>query len=291
MSNPLPQPTEDKLKLLVANGADCIDIAQSLIDKWKMPFIINKLPSGDYELRSAFTDGELWLQRFITVDPKTIEMKEDAIKMAATQDEVLIFGETGTGKEILAKSMIGSRSGQIKAVNCAGFPRELIESELFGSLKGSYTGSTSDNDGLILSASNGIMFFDEIGELPMDLQAKLLRVLQEKAVRKVGGKKEEKVNCKFVFATNRNLWEMVKAGLFRIDLYARLSTLELEIAPLRDRMCDIIPIIKSFPNSQPFLDKYGDDLVKGLFDLSMNVRSLQKLVTRFNVLGRLVIKK
>lgn len=280
LTNPVP-PSVDKLKLLAANP-DTVDIALDLIAKHKMPYIV----VGN-ELRSAYSQGELYLQKFITVDPDTLSLKQDAMLMAKTSYEVLVTGPTGTGKEILSKSMIADKKGQIKIVNCAGMPSELIESELFGHVRGSFTGATDTRDGLITLASEGVMFMDEIGELPLEQQPKLLRCLQDRTLRKVGGKTEEKVNCKFVFATNRNLRSMVQSGSFREDLYARISTLELDIKPLKERMCDVIPITESLEGGKKFLEKYGEELSKGILDISLNVRSIQQYVIRYNVLGRL----
>lgn len=278
-------PDEKRLRDLVLGGPDTADIAQQLIDKWKLPYVII-----NNELRSAFTQGELFLQQFITVDPQTIQMKEDAVKMAKSPYEVLISGETGTGKELIAKSMIGDRKGSIKSVNCAGFPRELIESELFGYVKGAFTGADSQGrDGLMMAATGGVMFMDEIGELPIDVQAKLLRAIQDKTIRKVGGKVEESIDCKFVCATNRNLKKMVEDGQFRKDLYARISTLELSIKSLAERKCDVVPIIESLPGGKVFLEKFKDELA--LFDLSLNVRSLQQHIIRYSVLGRVTVER
>jgi transcriptional regulator with PAS, ATPase and Fis domain len=228
----------------------------------------------------------LHLKEFITIEDETLRMKEDARKIAKSEHEVLITGETGTGKELIAKSMIGERIGAIKAVNCAGFPSELIESELFGHIRGSFTGANTEKEGLLSAAKDGIMFLDEVGELPMHVQAKLLRALQDKSIRKVGSNVEEKITCKFVCATHRNLKKMVESKEFRQDLYARISTLELHIKPLRDRKCDIVPITESLKGGKDFLLKHQDELP--LLDLSLNVRSLQQHVIRFAVLGRLV---
>lgn len=284
-------PSEQRLKLLVTNGGDCIEIAQRLIDQHKLPYIIEKDEQGILQLRSSYTQGELYLRQFITTDPDTLQMKEDVVRMAKTPYEVLITGETGTGKELIAKAMIGERKGAIKCVNCAGLPRELIESELFGYVQGAFTGATKTTDGLMTLASNGVMFMDEVSELPMDMQAKLLRAIQDKKIRKVGGKVEEDITCKFVCATNRDLGEMVKEGKFRKDLYARISTLELFIKSLVERRCDVIPITESLAGGKEFLEKYREDLMNGLFDLSLNVRSIQQYVIRYSVLGRVVNRK
>lgn len=282
-------PSEDRLKLMLANGPDLVDVVQGLIDKFKLPYTIEFGVGNLPFLRDTLSAGDLWLKKFVTVHPDTVQMKEYARLMAKSPYDVLITGETGTGKELIANSMIADRKGPTRSVNCAGFPESLIESELFGHEKGSFTGADTRKVGLMQSATDGILFLDEIGELPMSVQAKLLRALQEKKVRKVGSNVEEVINCKFVCATHRNLKDMVKQGLFRMDLYARISTLELDILPLRERMVDVIPIAESIKDSKKFLEVHSANLMNGLLDLSLNVRSIQQHIIRFNVLGRVLL--
>lgn len=259
---------------------------EGLLEKHQLPYRTSQEPDGSWILNDRFTRGDLHLQKFITIEDTTIVMKKRASKCAQSDYEVLITGETGTGKEIIAKSMIGARQGEIKALNCAGFPEQLMESELFGYVRGAFTGADSTRDGLMISANGGVLFMDEIGEMPMHLQAKLLRALQEKTVRKVGGKQEEPITCKFVFATHKDLKKMVMDGEFRRDLYARISTLELDIKSLTpSRMSDVVPITKSLSNGEKFLEKYEKELKDGTLDLSLNVRSLQQHVIRFSIFG------
>jgi transcriptional regulator with PAS, ATPase and Fis domain len=291
MSLPIKAPpTRQKLEMLLMNHEETfITKVQSDIEEHNLPYYVEDTHNPDttkrFVLRNKFTRGETYLNSFITRDLKMIEVKYHATKFMATEHPVLISGPTGTGKEILAKSMIGTRQGEVKAVNCAGLPSELIESELFGHVQGAFTGADRLKQGLIKEADNGVMFLDEIGDMPLMAQAKLLRVLQEKVIRKVGGNKDETVNCKFVFATNCDLKEMVKKGTFREDLYARISILELFTTPLVDRMDDVIPIVKSMQGGEAFLAKYQTKLLQGVLDLSCNVRSLEKYVIQFNVLG------
>lgn len=277
------------LNLMLLQGPEMYDAIKLFIVKNKLPCELSIDEQGNGSIKQLLCDGDLFLNRFITVDSKTIEMKQDARKIAKTQHEVLIIGETGTGKEIIAKSMIADRKGPIKSVNCAGFPEQLFESELFGHVKGSFTGADNTKQGLMQAAENGVLFLDEIGEMPLHLQAKLLRAIQDKRVRKVGSNEEIEINCKFVCATNRDLTEMVKAGLFRRDLYARISTLELFIEPLRERQCDIEPITLSLNGGKPFWEKYSNELKSGQLDISNNVRSIQQHVTRYSVLGRVIL--
>jgi len=289
MSDIKPQdrpPSKEKLILLLANGGEFVELVESLIKKFDMPHFI-EVKDSVYTLRDRYSRGDLHLQKFITKDPDTLEMKRRASLVSVTPYEVLIEGETGTGKEIVAKSQIAAREGEIKALNCAGFPETLIESELFGYVRGAFTGADSSREGLIHSARDGVLFLDEIGEMPLVMQAKLLRVLQEKVLRRVGGTKDEEVNCKFVFATHRDLKKMVKEHTFRKDLYARISTLCLHIKPLQKRMCDVEPIVLSLDGGKEFWQQYEEQVVNGELDLELNVRSLQQYVTRFKVFGRL----
>lgn len=281
-------PSEDKLRLLIANGAE--DVALQLIQTFKLPYIIT-----NGELRDSVVGAELWLSKFITEDADTIEMKSDAMKLAKCSDEVLISGETGTGKEIIARAMIGDRQEQSKdarfiAVNCAGLPETLIESELFGYVKGAFTGADNGREGLMAKAKDGVLFLDEIAELPLSMQGKLLRALQDKVVRKVGGSNEDVIACKFVAATNKNIRKMVNEGLFRQDLYARISTFELSIKPLRERDNDVTPILKSLAGGEKFLAALSAANISVLkLDTSLNVRSLQQYVKRYNVLGKIIL--
>jgi transcriptional regulator with PAS, ATPase and Fis domain len=176
-------------------------------------------------------------------------------------------------------------------------PENLIEAELFGHTKGAFTGAETLKKGLIRAAEDGVMFLDEIGDLPQMLQAKLLNVLQpidgKRFVRSVGDSKEDEVTCRFVCATHRNLKDMMEKGLFREDLYARISTFELHIKPLKERRGDIIPILRAIGESlkiaktNEFIEKYRSEFVNddGI-DLSLNVRSLERSLKRYSVLGR-----
>ncbi len=283
-------PTEAHLRFILSQAKDnpmMAEICQKKIDQHFLPCRIEKLADGSFDLKNIFSQGEEYLNRFITANPAMLSMKERAKKMALTDYPVLITGETGTGKEIIAKSMIGARTGLIQCVNCAGLPDDLVESEMFGHVKGAFTGAFADKVGLMESARDGVCYLDEIGDLPMKSQAALLRALQEMKVRPVGSNKAVSINCKFVFATNKDIKSMTKGfpPSFRLDLYARISTLELHLTPLTERTGDCIEIVKSMQGGEKFLAKYQDKLMTGGFDLGLNVRSLEQYVIRNNVLG------
>ncbi|HEX4343288.1 MAG TPA: sigma-54 dependent transcriptional regulator [Verrucomicrobiae bacterium] len=170
-------------------------------------------------------------------------------RVAPSDVSVLITGESGTGKEVIADLIhaLSPRSkNRIIKINCAALPRELIESELFGSVKGAYTGAHADRDGLFRQAEGGTLFLDEISEMPIDTQSKLLRVLQDQEVRPVGGKVSYKTNCRIVAATNRKTEEAIKDGKMREDLFYRISAISVYLPPLRERRDDIIPLANSF---------------------------------------------
>jgi len=211
---------------------------------------------------------------------------------ALTDLPVLITGETGTGKELVAlaiHSMDSKRSHRpFVSVNCAALTEQLAESELFGHQRGSFTGADRDRSGLFRTAEGGVLFLDEVGELSWTMQAKLLRVLQTNRVRSVGADRETGINVRVVSATNRPLEQMIREGSFRVDLFHRLNVLSLQIAPLRQRPEDIAPLIQHFvqrlasvwPAGNPPV--FSRDFVEALkrSELPGNVRQLENLVRR-----------
>ncbi|HEY5043920.1 MAG TPA: sigma-54 dependent transcriptional regulator, partial [Verrucomicrobiae bacterium] len=170
-------------------------------------------------------------------------------RVAPSDVTLLITGESGSGKEVIA-DLIHSLSSRAKnrviKVNCAALPRELIESELFGSKKGSFTGSNSDRQGLFRQAEGGTLFLDEISEMPIDTQSKLLRVLQDQEVRPVGDTVSYKTNCRIIAATNRKPEDAIKDGKLREDLFYRISAISVYLPPLRERRDDIMPLANAF---------------------------------------------
>ncbi len=213
-------------------------------------------------------------------------------RIAPTEWAALIHGETGTGKELVARliHLMGSRKdGPFVEVNCAAIPENLFESELFGHEKGSFTGAVSQRRGRFELASGGTLFLDEVGELPLHLQAKLLRTLQEKKVNRVGSEKEIAVDARVLTATNKDLKEMVSEGTFREDLYFRLNVLELKVPPLRERRDDIVELTEFFLekytiNPMSFAPDAMAQLVK--YSFPGNVRELEHLIQRLVTLVR-----
>jgi DNA-binding NtrC family response regulator len=211
-------------------------------------------------------------------------------RVAKSEVTVLITGESGSGKEVIADllhAMSRRSKGRIIKINCAALPRELIESELFGSVKGAFTGAHADRDGLFRLAEDGTLFLDEISEMPIDTQSKLLRVLQDQEVRPVGGKTTYKTNCRLIAATNRKPEDAIKDGKMREDLYYRISAISVHLPPLRERREDIMPLCNAFlkrfaAQANRPLSGFSPAAIERLtgFDWPGNVRQLQNEVQR-----------
>jgi DNA-binding NtrC family response regulator len=211
-------------------------------------------------------------------------------RVAPSDVSILITGESGTGKEVIADlihNLSPHSKGPLIKINCAALPRELIESELFGSVKGAFTGATADREGLFRQAEGGTLLLDELSEMPIDTQSKLLRVLQEREVRPVGGRTSYKTNCRIIAATNRPTDEAIKAGKLREDLFYRISAISVHLPPLRDRREDIVPLATAFlkrfdaqagRNISGFSDTASEAL--RAFDWPGNVRQLQNEIQR-----------
>ena len=211
-------------------------------------------------------------------------------RVAPSDVSILITGESGTGKEVIADLIHTSSTraaGPLIKINCAALPRELIESELFGSVKGAFTGAHSDREGLFRQAESGTLLLDELSEMPIDTQSKLLRVLQEKEVRPVGGRTSYKTDCRILAATNRKPEDAIRDGKLREDLYYRISAVSVHLPPLRERREDILPLANAFLkrfSSQANRDITGFSPEAAerlrLFDWPGNVRQLQNEVQR-----------
>ena len=224
-----------------------------------------------------------------------IEIKNLIEKVAETEAKVLINGPNGSGKELVAKSIhVCSKRAEspLIEVNCAAIPSELIESELFGHVKGSFTGAIKDKIGKFEAANNGTIFLDEIGDMSLSAQAKVLRVLQDNCIQKVGGGKDIKINVRVVAATNKDLKKEIESGKFREDLYHRLAVIIINVPPLNSRRDDIPLLINHFSKSlsdfqgleQKKFSKKALDILKK-YDWSGNVRELRNIVERLTILG------
>jgi DNA-binding NtrC family response regulator len=216
-------------------------------------------------------------------------------RVAPTSSTLLLYGETGTGKELIARAIHqrSGRTGRFVAVNCGAIPSELLDSELFGHVRGAFTGANTSRDGLFVSADSGTIFLDEIGELPWPMQANLLRVLEERRVRPVGGNQERAVNCRVIAASNVPLEEKVQRNEFREDLHFRLNVLPIQVPPLRERVDDIPLLITHFMRmlgpelGMPPLAVSQADLKRlQTFHWPGNVRELRNLVERALLLGK-----
>lgn len=223
---------------------------------------------------------------------KMQELLSMVCRIAPTEWSALIRGETGTGKELVARLihlMSHRKDEPFIEVNCAAIPENLFESELFGHEKGAFTGASTKRRGRFELANKGSIFLDEIGELPLQLQAKLLRTLQEKKITRVGGEIDIEVDIRILVATNRDLPKMVNDGLFREDLYFRLNVLELMVPPLRERREDIMELAGHFLKKYNFNDiAFDTDAMSQLvkYDFPGNVRELENLIQRMGTLVR-----
>lgn len=200
-----------------------------------------------------------------------MDICKDTAKIALSQASVLISGESGTGKELIARAIhYNSRraKGPFIKVNCAALPESLLESELFGHEKGAFTGAQTLRQGLFERANEGTLLLDEIGEMPLVLQAKLLRILQEREFERIGGHQTIKVDIRIIAATNRDLQAMVKEGTFREDLFYRLNVIHLILPPLRDRREDISLL------ANHFLQKFSSENQRDIIDIDPMAMSL-----------------
>jgi transcriptional regulator with GAF, ATPase, and Fis domain len=241
-------------------------------------------------VRSALQQEDL-----VAVSPAMRRVLEQAEQVSQTDLSILILGESGVGKELIAAAihrMSPRRDGPLVRVNCASVPHELFESEFFGHVRGAFSGAFRDRQGRFLLADGGTLFLDEVGEIPLDLQGKLLRVLQERTFEPVGDDRTRTVNVRVVAATNRDLARDVEGGRFRRDLYYRLSVLPLEIPPLRERREDILPMARCFVRAtarrlhktEPILDTDAQQALLE-YDYPGNARELQNIIERAVVLS------
>lgn len=260
-------------------------IAEKLID----------LQTQVVQLRSAINEKEKLPADIVGNSPTFLAAYELLHQAAKSQITVLLLGETGVGKEVFARTLheTGSRSKEsFIAINCAAIPHDLVEAELFGVEKGAYTGAVSARPGRFERANGGTLFLDEVGDLPVSAQAKLLRVLQEGEIERLGDHKTRKVNVRLVAATNADLKLLVKEGRFRSDLYYRLNAYQISIPPLRERKQDVMLL------AERFMEKYSvmnDKKLRGFTDKAKrallayswpgNIRELQNVIERGVILA------
>jgi two-component system response regulator PilR (NtrC family) len=255
--------------------------------------VLRKLVGSALKLRPG-SDGATTLTmqgpRLIGRSAAMQQLREMIARVARSQAPVHIFGESGTGKELVAQLIHDSgarREGPFVPVNCGAIPTELMESELFGHKRGSFTGAVADKKGLIQGAEGGTLFLDEIADLPLHMQVKLLRVVQEKAVRAVGEAREEAVDVRILSATHRNLTDLVAEGRFREDLFYRINVIELRVPPLRERSEDIPDLAevilrrlsRRMDTSPPNLDPAALEALQS-YAFPGNVRELENILER-----------
>jgi NtrC-family two-component system response regulator AlgB len=250
---------EPKLAVIVFTAYSSIDTAveamrRGAVDYLAKPFTpeqvrgtlgriesARRLENRVVELESLVSDSQA-LADFNSEEPVVQKLFETANKAAASQATLLLLGESGTGKSVLARALHGNstrRDNAFITVACPSLSKELLESELFGHVRGAFTGAVGETWGKVKAAEGGTLFLDEIGELPMEIQPKLLRLLQEREYERVGDAKPRKANVRVIAATNRKLEELVKEGKFREDLYYRLNVITIEMPPLRSRPLDL----------------------------------------------------
>lgn len=248
--------------------------------------VLRKLVSSALKLDQPTNSNQVEL---IGQSKSIQQLKQNISKLARSQAPVYISGESGTGKELVA-TLIHSNSNRASKpfvpVNCSAIPNELMESELFGHKKGSFTGAVSDKKGLFQAASGGTLFLDEIADLPMSMQVKLLRAIQEKKIRPVGAEEEVSTDVRILSATHKNLAQLVNKGEFRQDLYYRVNVIELNISPLRDREEDIPELIDHIlnklverPENKPSLTKPAINALKQ-YHYPGNIRELENILER-----------
>ena len=243
----------------VFNGSElvgAISVVSTIDDIYKLYQDIDKYKSRVKSLENrinAIQKAKYTLNDIISEDASSIKLKDTLNKISNKDITVLILGESGTGKELYANAIHNQSNrvnGPFIAVNCASFQGNLLDSELFGYEEGSFTGAKKEGKmGLFEAANNGTLFLDEISEMDFEVQARLLRTLQEGTIRRVGGVKETEINVRVIAATNKNLEEMICSGSFRHDLYYRISVFPLMILPLRERKDDIFPLVHNFIDS------------------------------------------
>ncbi len=285
---------DDRENAVKAIGLGAYDFYQKPIDVEILGLIIDrafKLRALEEENRRlAKNVGEMPLDGVIASSQKMLKICRTIEKVAPTDVTTLLLGESGTGKEVLAKALHTMSPREDKgfiAINCAAIPENLLESELFGYEKGAFTGAVKQTKGKIEYADGGTFFLDEIGDLPMALQAKLLRFLQERTIERIGGRTEIPVDVRVLCATHQDLKKLIEEGLFREDLYYRLSEITVEIPPLRERDGDVVLIARAILNKyaqkhKKAVKNFTTDALDAMtaYDWPGNIRELENKINR-----------
>lgn len=290
---------EDKENAVKAIGMGASDFYQKPLDADILTFVVNRafrLAELERENQALARQGNgTNIKGIVAASPQMLGICRTLEKVAPTDVTTLITGETGTGKELLARALhdLSPRAGKpFAAINCAAIPENLLESELFGYEKGAFTGATQSKKGKIESANGGTLFLDEIGDMPMALQAKLLRFLQERTVDRVGSVQPIPVDVRVVCATHRNVKDLIDAGDFREDLYYRISEITLDVPSVRERDGDALVIAQSLLKTlgkeldRPNLS-FAEDAVNAISSYSWpgNVREMINKVKRATIMA------
>lgn len=281
---------------LLQHIADRIAIAVGNADAWRsMTDLQESLQQENHQLSEQLLSN-LGVGDIIYQSQAMEDLLQQVDIVAKSDSTVLICGETGTGKEVIARAihqLSPRRDKPLVKINCAAIPASLLESELFGHDKGAFTGAINTHRGRFEIADGGTLFLDEIGDLPLELQPKLLRVLQEREIERLGGSRTIPVNVRVIAATNRDLWQMVEDRQFRSDLFYRLNVFPLELPPLRDRPEDIPLLAKHFTQKMArhmnrSIDAIPTEALRQLmsWDWPGNVRELENVIERAVLLTR-----
>ena len=263
-------------------------------------FNLHAIEQENRRLLASAGEDKTVLGRLITGAPEMVKVARTIERVATTSVSVMLLGASGTGKELLAQGLHDASdraSGPFVAINCAAIPENLLESELFGHEKGAFTGAVKTTEGKIESADGGTLFLDEVGDIPLPLQVKLLRFLQERTIERIGGRKQIAVNTRIVCATHQNLESMIGEGTFREDLFYRLAEIVVRIPNLAERHGDAILLAKAFlkrfsAEMNPAVTGFASDALSSIdgHDWPGNVRELENRVKRAVIMadGKLV---
>lgn len=292
------------MEVIFLTGQGTIELAVQAMKMGACDFLTKPCPLGDLEhhchlarergrlrrenerLRAIISRGNK-KSELLGASPKMLQVAKLIERVAPTDKPVLISGESGTGKEVVAKAI--QQASQLSnepfvTINCAALPEQLVESELFGHQRGAFTGATADTPGLFEVANGGTLFIDELGEMPLSLQPKLLRVLEDGWMRRIGSHKERKVNVRLITATNRDLAQAVRDGQFREDLFYRVNVLPIELPPLRDRLGDIDLLVDHFLQENWKIDDDARAAINA-YAWPGNVRELINVIQRATILA------